>query len=120
MQAVVCVKPVRGELSPFDAAAVESALRLREERPDTAVTVVSMGRPDTAEPLRRLTRLGISRAILLSDSAFAGADTLATAYTLSLAMKKLQPDLILCGRQSIDGDTAQTGPALAALLGWRC
>ena len=118
MQAVVCVKPVRGELSPFDAAAVESALRLREKQPDTAVTVVSMGRPDTAEPLRRLTRLGISRAILLSDSAFAGADTLATAYTLSLAMKKLQPDLILCGRQSIDGDTAQTGPALAALLGW--
>ena len=64
-----------------------------------------------------MTRLGVTRAVLLSDSAFAGADTLATAYVLSLAVQKLGADLILCGRQSTDGDTAQTGPALAALLG---
>ena len=117
MQITVCVKPYKGELTPFDAAAVESALRLVEAHPDAKVTVISMARPDAVASLQRLTRLGVTRAVLLSDSSFAGADTLATAYTLSLAMNKLQPDLILCGRQSMDGDTAQTGPALAALLG---
>lgn len=65
--------------------------------------------------LLRLTRLGV-RAILLSDPVFAGSDTLATGYILSCALKKLRPDLILCGRQSIDGDTAQVGPCLSALL----
>ena len=117
MQIVVCVKLVDGEVSPFDASALECALKLRDADPNTEVTVVCMGRPDCREPLKALTRLGVSRAVLLSDHAFAGADTLATAYVLSLAMRRLEADLILCGRQSTDGDTAQTGPALAALLG---
>ncbi len=108
---VVCVKEVQGELNPFDACAVECALQLSDD-----VTVVSMGRMSAKDILLRLTRLGC-KAILLSDSAFAGADTLATSYALSLLIKKLEPQLVICGRQSIDGDTAQTGPALATTLG---
>ena len=117
MQIVVCVKLVDGELSPFDASALECALKLRDADRNTEVTVLCMGRTSCREPLEALTRLGVSRPVLLSDSVFAGADTLATAYVLSLAVQKLGADLILCGRQSTDGDTAQTGPALAALLG---
>lgn len=112
MRTVVCVKQVNGELNPFDACALECALQI----PDNEITVISMGRPGVAEMLLQLTRLGNVRGILLSDAAFAGADTLATAYVLSLAIRRLCPDLILCGRQAIDGDTAQTSPALAALL----
>ena len=116
MRIIVCVKLVNKELSPFDACALEYALRFKDSDPDTDLTIICMGRPDCLSTLQALTRLGVPRAVLLSDNIFAGADTLATAYTLSLAIKKLMPDLILCGRQSIDGDTAQTGPALAALL----
>lgn len=114
MKVVVCVKQVKDELNPFDSCAVECALRME----NVEVTVISMGRPEVGDTLLRLTRLGVKRAVLLTDPAFAGADTLATGYALSLAMQKLQPDLILCGRQSIDGDTAQVGPCLASLLGW--
>lgn len=113
LQVVVFVKPVGGELSPFDESALECALRLENAR----VTVVSMCRPDVEKTLTELTRLGVSEAILLTDPMFAGSDTLATAYVLSLAAKRLMPNLILCGRQSMDGDTAQVGPCLAALLG---
>lgn len=112
MKVVVCVKETQGELSPFDQSAVECALEISDD-----VTVISMGRPSAEEVLLRLTRLGC-KAVLLTDSAFAGADTLATAYALSLAVKGLNPDLIICGRQSVDGDTAQTGPALATMLGF--
>ena len=111
MRVVVCVKETQGELSPFDQSAVECALEISDD-----VTVISMGRPSAEEVLLRLTRLGC-KAVLLTDTSFAGADTLATAYALSLAIKDLAPDLIICGRQSIDGDTAQTGPALATMLG---
>lgn len=114
MRTVVCVKQVNGELNPFDACALECALQI----PDNEITVISMGRPAVAEMLRDLTRLGNVRGVLLSDPAFAGADTLATAYVLSLAIRNVNPDLILCGRQAIDGDTAQTGPALGAMLGF--
>ncbi len=113
MKTVVCVKQVNGELNPFDACALECALQI----PNNEITVISMGRPDVSEMLLQLTRLGNVRGLLLSDPAFAGADTLATAYVLSLAIRRVNPDLILCGRQAIDGDTAQTGPALGALLG---
>lgn len=112
MRVVVCVKQSCKELNPFDACAVEAALRIE----GAEVIAVSMGRPDVEDMLKYLTRLGVSRGILLSDRAFAGADTLATSYALSLAVQKLRPDLVLCGRQSIDGDTAQVGPGLAALL----
>ena len=106
MNILVCVKQVNGEINPFDASALECALQFK----NATVTVLSMGRPDVRDLLYQLTRLGVFRAILLTDKAFAGADTLATAYTLSMAVRKLKPDIILCGRQSVDGDTAQVGP----------
>ena len=112
MKIVVCVKPVNEELNPFDECALEAALSLE----NSEITVISMGRPSTVNMLKRLTRLKIKRAILLTDQAFAGSDTLATIYVLSLAVKKIAPDLIICGRQSIDGDTAQVGPCLAQML----
>ena len=116
MQIVVCVRQGRdGELSPFDACAYEAALRI----PNATVTLVSMGPEKTGNLLLRLTRLGAQKAILLCDRAFAGADTLATAYTLSLAIEKLHPDLILCGRQTLEGDTAQVGPMLSVLAGYQ-
>ena len=112
MKILVCVKVVNGELNPFDACALEEALRLGGE-----VSVLSMCPPSAADVLRPLTRLGVKNVYLLSDSAYAGSDTLATSYILSLAAKKIGFDLILCGRQTIDGDTAQVGPCLATKLG---
>lgn len=114
MKIVVCVKQVNDEINPFDACALECALSIE----NAEVTVISMGKPQVSGLLKSLTRLGINQAILLTDSAFAGADTLATSYVLALAIKKLCPDLVLCGRQSIDGDTAQVGPCLSQLLGF--
>ena len=114
MRVVVCVRQGQdGELGPFDACAYEMALGLA----DAEVTLLSMGPATASDFLLRLTRLGARRAILLSDKAFAGADTLATAYALSLAVERLAPDLVLCGRQTLIGDTAQTGPMLAELAG---
>lgn len=89
MRIIVCVKLVNKELSPFDACALECALRFKDSDPDTDLTIMYMGRPDCLPTLQALTRLGVSRAVLLSDNIFAGADTLATAYTLSLAIKNL-------------------------------
>ena len=112
MRIVVCVRQgLDGELGPFDAAAYEAALQMK----GAEVTLLSMGAPRTADLLSRLSRLGAKEAVLLSDPLFAGADTLATAYTLSLAIARLQPDLVFCGRQTLVGDTAQTGAMLAAL-----
>lgn len=115
MRVVVCVKQTAdGEWNPFDACAYEAALRI----PGAEVILLSMGPEKTKGALSDLTRLGAKQAYLLCDGAFAGADTLATAYTLSLAVKKLAPELIICGRQTIDGDTGQTGPSLARLAGY--
>lgn len=111
MKTVVCVKVCGGEINPFDESALECALTLSSD-----VTVLSMGPETTAEALKPLTRLGV-RVILLSDKIFAGSDTLATAYILERAIKKLNADMVLCGRQSIDGDTAQVGPMLSQNLG---
>ncbi len=114
MKVVVCVRQgLDGQLSPFDASAYEAALRLK----DADITLLSMGPLSCKDFLLHLTRLGAKQAILLSDKAFAGADTLATAYTLSLAIKKLDPELVLCGRQTLIGDTGQTGPMLSVLSG---
>ena len=112
MKIAVCIRQgLDGEINPFDASAYEEALRI----PNAEVTLVSMGAMSAKEFLHGLTRLGATRAILLSDRAFTGADTLATAYTLSLALRKLSPDLVFCGRQTLVGDTAQTGPMLSVL-----
>ena len=112
MRALVCVRVAGGELQPFDACAVELGLRMGAE-----VTVLSLCPPSAAEPLRALTRLGVARVILLSDAVYAGADTLVTARILACAAQKIGYDLILCGRTTTEGETAQVGPMLATLLG---
>ena len=114
MRIVVCLKIVQQEPNPFDAAALEVAL----SQANAEIIVLCMGPVGVKEPLLRLTRLGKMRMILISDPVYAGSDTLATATILAAAIRKLTPDLIFCGRQSIDGDTAQVGPALATLLGF--
>lgn len=104
-------------INPLDMNAVEESLRIKEKS-GGKVTVLSMGIPKVAELLREINSLGVDESILLSDCAFAGADTLATSYALSKAINKIGDyDLIVCGKQSIDGDTGQVGPSLAEKLG---
>lgn len=107
--------------NPYDLVAVEAAVQLTEKY-GGRVTVISMGPPQTESALRECLSLGAHDAILLSDKAFAGADTLATSYTLSRTISKIADadpvQLILCGKQAIDGDTAQTGPGIATRLGY--
>lgn len=103
-------------INPFDQYAVELAIKLIEEN-GGELSVISMGPPQARSVLTKALALGADKAVLLSDRAFAGADTLATAYTLSLAIEKLgEFDLVLCGLQAIDGDTAQVGPEIAQRL----
>jgi len=104
-------------LNPFDSFAVELAVRLREAYGGT-VTTLSMGIPATEVLLRDTIARGASGAVLLTDKRFAGADTLATSYTLSLGVRAIGDyDCILCGKMAVDGDTAQIGPELAEHLG---
>lgn len=136
MQIIVCVKQVPNTnevkfdsktgnlirdgvasiINPDDRNALEEALKLKELAGGT-VTVISMGPPQAEYALREALAMGADEAILLSDRAFAGADTWATSFTLAQAIKKIgRYDLIFCGRQAIDGDTAQVGPELAEHL----
>jgi electron transfer flavoprotein beta subunit len=138
MNIVVCVKQVPGTtevkmnketntiiregvesiINPFDTYAVEEALRIRETQ-GGKVTVLSMGIPSVAEQLKETISLGVDDAVLLSDRAFAGSDTLATSYALSMGIRKMgDVDLVICGKQATDGDTAQVGPSLAEKLGY--
>ncbi len=105
-------------INPFDMYAVEMALEARESY-GGEVIVVSMGPPKVENNLRNLLAMGVDKAILLSDKAFAGADTWATSNTLSTAIRKIicEFDLILVGRQATDGDTGQVGPGIAEFLG---
>lgn len=104
-------------INPFDTYALEEGVRLKEKH-GGKVTVITMGPSQADTALREAISLGADEAILLSDRAFAGADTWATAFTLSRAVTKIgQYDLIICGRQTIDGDTGQVGPELAEMLG---
>lgn len=104
--------------NPEDLNALEQALKIKEEYPDTKVTMLTMGPPRAAEIVREGLFRGADDGIVLSDRAFAGADTLATSYALSAAIRKLgKVDLIIGGRQAIDGDTAQVGPQIAEKLG---
>jgi electron transfer flavoprotein beta subunit len=123
---------VQSIINPFDVYAIEEGVRLREKHGGT-VTVITMGPPQAAEALRESISLGADNACLVSDRAFAGADTLATAYALACAIRKLGGDtarsaggdtaksaggvdVILMGRQAIDGDTGQVGPGVAENL----
>lgn len=104
--------------NPEDLNALEQALKLKEQYPGTTVTVLTMGPARAAEVIREALYRGADKGIVLSDRAFAGADTLATSYAISAAIRKIgNYDLILGGRQAIDGDTAQVGPQVAEKLG---
>ncbi len=103
-------------LNPFDRHALEEALRVKERCGGTVI-VLTMGPLQAQEVLKECLALGADEAVLVSDKAFAGADTLATSRTLAAAITKLEPaELIFCGKQAIDGDTAQVGPELAEHL----
>ncbi len=107
---------VESIINPFDEYALEEGIRLKEKFTGK-VTVISMGPPQAETALRECIARGADEAILLSDRSFAGADTWATAYTLASAIKKISTyDLIICGKQAIDGDTAQVGPGIAEKL----
>lgn len=135
MNIVVCIKqvpdtnevkldPVKGTLirdgvpsiiNPDDKAGLEAALTLKEQTGAT-VTVVTMGPPQADAVLREAMAMGADNAYLVTDRAFGGADTLATSTTLAAAIKKIDYDMIITGRQAIDGDTAQVGPQIAEAL----
>ncbi len=103
--------------NPEDLNALEMALKVKERMQDAEVVILTMGPPRAAEIIREAMYRGADRGFLITDMKFAGADTLATSYTISMACKKLMPfDLIICGRQAIDGDTAQVGPQTAEKL----
>ncbi|MEG1362668.1 MAG: electron transfer flavoprotein subunit beta/FixA family protein, partial [Lachnospiraceae bacterium] len=136
MKIVVCIKqvpdtnevrldPVTGTLirdgvpsimNPDDKAGLEAALAIKDET-GAEVSVVSMGPPQADAVLREGLAMGADKAYLITDRAFGGADTLATSTTVAAALKKLEFDLIIAGRQAIDGDTAQVGPQIAEHLG---
>jgi electron transfer flavoprotein beta subunit len=141
MQVIVCVKqvpdttlvkidPVTGTLvregvpfiiNPFDTHAVEESLKLKDKY-KLRVVAISMGPPNTEITLKKTMALGVDEGVLLSDRAFGGADTLATSMALAEAIKrqaqKEEVALVICGRQTIDGDTAQVGPGIATRLGY--
>ena len=139
MQIVVCVKQVpeitdvkvnpetgtliregiTSILNPFCEYALDHAVKLKSQVPEIEVVAMTMGPPQAKSALFRCLELGADRAVLVSDRKFAGADTWATALTLSAAIKAATPDssLILMGKQAIDGDTAQVGPEVAEILG---
>ena len=106
---------VPSEINPFDLLGINMAVDLKDG--DDSVVALSMGPPNAAEGLTQCYALGADRAVLLSDRALAGSDTLATAQALSLALQRESPDLIVCGRNSSDAETGQVGPEVAELMG---
>jgi len=107
---------VKSMINPFDMYAIEEGLLLKEKL-GGKVTVITMGPPQAESALREAISLGCDEAILISDPAFVGSDALATSYALSCAIKKIKDyDMILCGKQTLDGATAQVGPGIAGNL----
>lgn len=108
---------IDSKLNPYDLYALETALRLKEQL-GGEVTAVTMGPPQARSIIREAFMMGVDAGYIFSDRKFAGADVLATSYTLSQGIKAIgQPDIVICGKQTTDGDTAQVGPALAEYLG---
>ena len=110
-------------LNPFDGYALEAAARIKDQDPNTKIVVVSMGPPQAKKVLKECLAIGADKAYLVSGRTFGGSDTLATSYILTNAIKKLETmegkfDAIFCGKQAIDGDTAQVGPEIAEHLGY--
>lgn len=137
MNIIVCIKQVPGttkvevdektgvlkrdgvdsKMNPFDLYALETALKIREEK-DGKLSVITMGPPQASEVIIEAYMMGVDEGVLVTDRKFAGADVLATSYTISQGIKKMDKfDLILCGKQTTDGDTAQVGPEMAEFLG---
>lgn len=111
-------KGVKAILNPFDTYAVEEGVQLRDKF-EGEVIALSMGPLKAEESLREAISVGVDRAILLNDRAFGGSDTWATSYVLAKAIEKIgDVNLVICGKQAIDGDTAQVGPGIAAHLDW--
>ena len=109
---------VDSKMNPYDLYALETALRIKEQT-GGVIKVISMGPPQAKEVIREAFTMGADEGILLSDRKFAGADVLATSYTLSQGVKKMgNVDLVVCGKQTTDGDTAQVGPEMAEYLGF--
>jgi electron transfer flavoprotein beta subunit len=102
--------------NPEDLHALEQALRVKDRIEDAEIIILTMGPPRAAEIIREAMYRGADTGYLITDRKFAGSDTLATSYAISLAVKKLQPHLVIAGRQAIDGDTAQVGPQVAEKL----
>lgn len=102
-------------INPYDMHAIEAGLEIREKA-GGRVTVITMGPPQAEAALRDAIAMGVDDAVLLTDRAFAGADTWATSYALSKAIEKIGADIVICGKQAIDGDTAQVGPETAEFL----
>lgn len=110
-------------VNPFDAYALEAAARIKDKNPDTKIVVLSMGPEQAKTALKECIGIAADKAYLVSDRAFGGSDTLATSYIISESVKKVEElegkfDAIFCGKQAIDGDTAQVGPELAEHLGY--
>jgi electron transfer flavoprotein beta subunit len=103
--------------NPEDLNALEQALRLKDRYEGSTVSILTMGPTRASEIIREGMFRGADGGVLLTDRKFAGSDTLATSYAISLAVKKMNPDIIIAGRQAIDGDTAQVGPQVADKLG---
>ena len=108
-------------VNPYDGYALETVARIKDENPGSKIVVLSMGPKQAQDALRECLAVGADKAYLLTDNLFAGSDTLATSYILSRAIAKVQElegafDLIFCGKQAIDGDTAQVGPQIAEYL----
>jgi electron transfer flavoprotein beta subunit len=104
-------------MNPHDMNALEEALKIRDAQ-EAVVVAVSMGPPQAAEILQYALGMGADRALLLSDRSVSGSDTLATGYALSVLIKSLNPDIVFCGSEAIDGSTGQVGPSIAENLGF--
>lgn len=104
-------------INPDDKSGIEAALQLRDKYEKSTVTALSMGPPQAEMALKEALAMGCDEAVLVSDRKFGGSDTLATSTILAAALKKLRYDLVITGRQAIDGDTAQVGPQIAEHLG---
>ncbi len=102
-------------INPFDLHAIEGALQIKDEG-GAHVTALTMGPPQAEHALREAIAMGVDDAVLLTDRAFAGSDTWATSCTLSSAIRETGFEIVLCGKQAIDGDTAQVGPGIAEFL----
>jgi electron transfer flavoprotein beta subunit len=107
---------LESELNPLDMYAVEEAVRIKESTPQTKITVVTMGPPSAEYALKEAISMGCDEGVLLTDRKFAGADTLATAYTLSQYLKDKQYDIIFAGERATDGETGQVGPSVGTQL----